>query len=125
MLLVTLSLSFLCTGWGGHYLVKTREPNITNPVRNKGHNKDAQEHGEDYQSDYYGSGDYDDYYDAGFGPNDKCGDVCNLCSGEKACLTKHPGSDKCCGVYCESSKECGNECPVCKKRKLWEGIVKI
>ena len=90
MLLVTLSLSFLVPCWCEHYLVKTREPNITNHAQNKAHNKYKPEHGGDYyESEYYGLEDY------------KEKDSCELC---KDCQDEHYK----CNQPCGDSYDCDN-----------------
>ena len=96
MLLVTLSLSFLVPCWCKHYLVKTREPNITNHVQNKAHDKYKPEHGGDYyESEYYGLEDY------------KEKDSCDLCN---ECQHKHYK----CNQPCVDSYDCDNSyCKYC------------
>merc|ERR1719153_585736 len=136
MLLVILSFSFLVLGWGGHYLVQTKESNIANNAH-KRHNTTALEHGEDYESDTdegwvhlfsVGSDNYNDVYDYEYNYDyrkvtplnqglDYCKDVCRRCEDLKECKehTTEPNlKNRCCGVPCNSHDQCSKECPNCQ-----------
>jgi len=108
MLLATMSFSLLVLGWGGHYLVRTKEPNITNNVHKKGHNKYKPEHGKDYESDYYyGSGEYDTDYTDIISPTemDAC-QLCDACEKEHGCLNNPNKNNLCCNQLCGWSGQC-------------------
>ena len=114
MLLATMSLSFIVLCWGEHFLVKTKDPNITNNVHKKGHSKFALEHGEDYQSDYYGYADKDaDYYVQDYRQGLDACQECNICKDKFACKKYPETPNLCCKEKCLRSEDCGKDCPVC------------